>query len=64
MEQEFTEFSKSDKSMKHELRGLNSKILSLKCVLLVLWQHPGVLHKKWLGGRFETFYCNDKYFCY
>ena len=43
MEQEFTEFSvfrESDKSLKHkfkELLKLNIKILSLTCVLLVLW---------------------------
>ena len=34
MEQEFTEFRESDKSLKHEL-ALNFKILSLKCVLLI-----------------------------
>ena len=56
MEQEFTEFSEfreSDKSPKHELGSI---------VLLVLWYHPGLLHKRWLGGKFEPFYCNDKYF--
>ena len=25
----------------------------------------GLLHKRWLlAGRFEPFYCNDKYFCH
>ena len=24
----------------------------------------GLLHKRWLGGRFEPFYCDDKYFCH
>ena len=36
MEQEFTEFSESDKLLKHEL-GSVLKILSLTCVLLALW---------------------------
>ena len=30
--------------------------------MLVLWKHPGLLHKRWLGGRFMPFYCKDKYF--
>ena len=42
--------------------GLNLKILSLARVLLVLWYHPGFSHKRWLCGRFEPFYCNDKFF--
>ena len=24
----------------------------------------GLLHKKWLSGQFEPFYCKDKYFCH
>ena len=27
--------------------GLNLKILSLTCLLLALWQHPDLLHKRW-----------------
>ena len=26
--------------------------------------HPGLLHKRQLGGRFEPFYCNDKGVCH
>ena len=33
---EFREFGESVKSLKHDI-GLNLKILSLTCVLLVLW---------------------------
>ena len=36
MEQEFTEFRESDKSLKHELDSVY-KILSATCVLLALW---------------------------
>ena len=36
MEQEFSEFNESNKSLKHELE-INLKILSLTCVLLMPW---------------------------
>ena len=42
--------------------GLGLKILSLMDVLLVLWKHPCLLHKRWLSGWFESFYCNDNFF--
>ena len=29
--------------------------------MLALWYHPGLLHKRWLCGRFKPFYCNDKH---
>ena len=50
MGRKFSEFSESDKSLKHEL-GLSLR--SLICVLLALWS-PAV--------RFEFFCCNDQYF--
>ena len=43
MEQEFSvfsEFRESDKLLRHGL-GLNLKILSLTCFLLVMWYHSG-----------------------
>ena len=54
MEQDFTEFRKSDKSLKHEL-GSVLKILSLTRVLLTLWWYPDLLHKSWLSDRLEPF---------
>ena len=49
MEQQFTEFSEFRESEKSLKHELGS---------------IGLLHKKWLGGRSEPFYCNDKYFCH
>ena len=42
MEAKFSEFRKSDKSLKHEFQ-INLKILSLTCALLALWQHPYII---------------------
>ena len=49
---EFTEFRETDKS----LNSVQFKDpVSHMCL-------SGLLNKKWLGGRFEPFYCNDTYF--
>ena len=57
---EFNEFRESDKSLMHEL---GEGWISATFVLLALWKHPGLLRKRWLVGRFEPFYCNDRCFC-
>ena len=46
MEQEFIESSESNKSLE-ALIGVNLKILSLTCIFLALWLHPGLLQKRW-----------------
>ena len=43
---DFSEFRESDKSLKYDL-GSSLKFLSVTCVLLVLRQHPDLLHNKW-----------------
>ena len=48
MEQEFSEFRESDKSLKHEFKSIHNCGSILVC--------------KIRGGRFKSFYCNDKYF--
>ena len=58
----FTEFSKF-REIDHQwgMNWLDFKILSLTCVLLAPGLHAGLYHKRWLSGRFEPFYCNDKF---
>ena len=55
---EFSEFMKSNKSLKHELDSISRTCLShVSC-----WHCGRILVSKATGGRFESFYCNDKYF--
>ena len=63
MEQEFTEFSEmreSDKSLKHEPGHFKDPIsnMCLSGTVVASWFQ----HKRCQGGRFESFYSNDKYF--
>ena len=51
MEKEFSEFRESDKSLKHEFESIVS-----------CWHCGSILVCKIRGGRFKSFYCNDKYF--
>ena len=58
MEQEFGEFRETDKSLKHELgSNLRSRLSHVSC-----WRCGSILVSHRRGGRFEPFYCNDKYF--
>ena len=43
---EFSEFRESDKSLKHELDSIQ-RSPSATCILLVLWQHLDLLHRRW-----------------
>ena len=49
---------------RNSLNSANSRNLinhwSMNSAVVVSWS----LTKRWLGGRFEPFYCNDKYFCH
>ena len=55
----FSEFSESYKSLKHELASIQRSCLShVSC-----W-HCGIILVSYTGGgRFEPFYCKEKYFC-
>ena len=60
MEQDFTEFRESDKSLKHELGSIWRSCLShVSC-----WHCGSILVSYTRGTRFTSFYCNDKYFCH
>ena len=59
MEQEFSEFRESNKSLKHELDSILRSCLShVSC-----WHCVSMLVSNARGSKFEPFYCNDEYFC-
>ena len=60
MEQDFTEFRETDKSLKNELCSIQRSCLShVSC-----WPCGSILVSYTRGGRFEPFYCNDNFFCH
>ena len=59
---EFSEFRESDKSLKHELDSILRLVshMGLAGAVVASWSLTSYIR----GGRFESFYCNDKYFCH
>ena len=58
MEQEFSEFMESDKSLKNKLESVERFcLLHVSC-----WHCVSTLASNTRGCMFDLFYCNDKYF--
>ena len=55
MEQEFSEFRESDKSMKHNLESSKDPVSHTRLAGTVVYKAK--------GDRFEPYCCNDKYIC-
>ena len=62
MEQDFSEFRESDKSLKHESGSIKNPVSHMCLAGTVVASCS--LTQEVAGGRFKPFYCNDKYYCH
>ena len=58
---EFSEFRETDHRWSMNWAQFEDPVshMCLACAVVACWS---LLHNRWLSGKFEPFYCNDKFF--